>query len=289
MTGNGFLTGVKQAQGDMAGVQAVMQTEEKLVALRKNRFVQFEVAARTARLSLAQGDLAAAEDWEQYNESLTEKDPAYLDEYALITLARLRLAQRQYAGALDVLETLREEAEVAERMGSVIEILALEALAYAAQGNQSRAHSTLERSLILAEPEGYVRIFVDEGEPMRRLLLDYRKVIKKKISDGIDSESLHLLTYTDKLLAAFPQPAPVEKSKTGTMLEPLSEREMDILRLIATGRTNQEIADLLVIALSTVKSHINNLYGKLGANRRTQAISIARELGLLEEKNLRVR
>ena len=99
----------------------------------------------------------------------------------------------------------------------------------------------------------------------------------------IDEETLSLLAYIDRLLAAFSHPAPVEKSMPGTLLEPLSERELEILRLIALGKTNKEIADTLVIAISTVKSHINHLYGKLGTSRRTQAIAIARDLGLISE------
>jgi LuxR family maltose regulon positive regulatory protein len=91
------------------------------------------------------------------------------------------------------------------------------------------------------------------------------------------------VAYIDKLLAVFPQPNPAPKSSDGALPEPLSDRELDILRLIASGRSNQEIADILVIAVSTVKSHINNLYGKLGTNRRTEAIAIAREMGLLSE------
>jgi LuxR family maltose regulon positive regulatory protein len=116
--------------------------------------------------------------------------------------------------------------------------------------------------------------------------LDYHSSIKKKVGDHVNGEMLHLLTYTDKLLATFPQSVPVEKPMQVLTLESLSERELEILQLIVKGCTNQEIADLLVIALSTVKSHINHLYGKLGTQRRTQAISIARDLGLLEERNV---
>jgi LuxR family maltose regulon positive regulatory protein len=166
-------------------------------------------------------------------------------------------------------------------MGSVIEILIIEALAFAAQGDQRRALTSLERALTLAEPEGYVRIFVDEGESMRQLLLDCQSTIKKKVGNDVNSESLHLLIYTDKLLAAFPQPASTLGTKNDTLIEPLSERELDILRLISTGRSNQDIAEILVIAQSTVKWYINSLYGKLGAKSRTHAVALAKELELI--------
>jgi LuxR family maltose regulon positive regulatory protein len=234
-------------------------------------------------LSLAQGDLTSADNWAREYESFTDKDPAFLGEFSRITLARIRLAQSRFAEALDLLELFRQDAEAAGRTGSVIELLVLEALAFSAQGNRLRASVSLEHALTLAEPEGYVRVFVDEGEPMRLLLAGFQSTLRQKAAAKPDTTSKRLLTYTDKLLAAFSQPVPVEKSKPETMLEPLSERELDILRLIASGRTNQEIADILVIALSTVKSHINNLYGKLGTNRRTQAVAIARDLGLLSE------
>lgn len=118
---------------------------------------------------------------------------------------------------------------------------------------------------------------------MRLLLLDYQGSLMKKMGAEPDNESLRLMEFTNELLAAFSAAPSLEISNHGTLFEPLSQRELTILRLIASGRTNQEIADLLVIAVSTVKSHINHLYGKLGADRRTQAIAIARELGLLAE------
>ena len=116
---------------------------------------------------------------------------------------------------------------------------------------------------------------------MYLLIQEYQAFLKTKISYDVDGESLRLLAYTDKLLVAFPQSQTTDSTTNDSLPEPLSERELDVLQLIATGRTNQEIADILVIALSTVKSHINNIYGKLGTKRRTQAIAIARKRGLL--------
>jgi LuxR family maltose regulon positive regulatory protein len=196
-------------------------------------------------------------------------------------------AKGRHSEASSLLDRLLRSAQADGRDGSAIGILVLQAMFERAQGNRTRACERLEHALILADPEGFVRIFVDEGEPMHKFLLDYQSTIKKQISIDIERDPIRLLTYIDRLLAAFSQPAPVEKPKKDSVPEPLSERELDILQLIATGRTNQEIADILIIALSTVKSHINNLYGKLGTQRRTQAISIARDLGLLEERNLR--
>ena len=160
-----------------------------------------------------------------------------------------------------------------ERAGSVIEILVLQALAYEAPGNIPPALVSLEGALTLAEPEGYVRIFVDEGEAMRNLL-------RHAAAGGIVS------SYTQQLLSAFDQPPQPASSASGRpaalgLAEPLTERETEVLRLISVGMTNQEIAGQLVISVPTAKRHITNIYGKLGVNHRTQATARANELDLL--------
>jgi LuxR family maltose regulon positive regulatory protein len=118
---------------------------------------------------------------------------------------------------------------------------------------------------------------------MRVLLLDYQSIVKQRGGRLDQPKTMEALAYLDRLLAAFPSQTDPGTAGHGMLPESLSERELDILRLIATGRSNQEIAEILVIAISTVKSHINNLYGKLGTNRRTEAIAIAREQGLLTD------
>jgi LuxR family maltose regulon positive regulatory protein len=281
MTGYGWLSRVKQSRGDLAGAWAAITAFEEIAISFNVPIMSLGTGARKARLSLAQGDLAPMEEWARQYETFTEKDHAFLDEFSMITLARLRLAQSRITEANELLEQYREDAEAAERMGSVIEILMLEALAFAAQGEQGRAMASLERALTLAEPEGYIRTFVDEGEPMRLLLLDFQSILKRKISQGVDNESFRLLTYTAKLLAAFPQPAPIENPKLKTLSENLGERELEVLRLIAAGYSNLEIAEQLVIAQSTVKWYINSLYGKLGARSRTHALALAKELELI--------
>jgi LuxR family maltose regulon positive regulatory protein len=149
----------------------------------------------------------------------------------------------------------------------VIELLLLQALLCQAQGNHTGALTILERALRLAEPEGYVRLFVDEGEPMAALLRHARQ-------RGL------FLNYVDNLLAAFPTDE--SKQRPADLLpEPLSERELEVLRLVATGVSNQEIADQLFIALSTVKKHVGNILVKLDTPNRVQAIARARDLGLL--------
>jgi LuxR family maltose regulon positive regulatory protein len=165
---------------------------------------------------------------------------------------------------------LLQVAEAAGQTGNVIELLALKALALQTQGQPTQAMTTLEHALALAEPEGYLRIFVDEGKPMELLLQ------RLKAEDG------RIKDYVDKLLSAFGErilhPSSLIRQP---LFEPLSERELEVLRLIADGLSNAEIAQRLVIAQGTVKRHINNIYGKLGVQSRTQAVARSRELGLL--------
>jgi LuxR family maltose regulon positive regulatory protein len=154
-------------------------------------------------------------------------------------------------------------------MNSVLEILVLRAMALEAQGNRTGALSTLERALMLAEPEGYVRLFVDEGTPMRLLLRDAQ-------ARGIVPE------YVATLLAAFGEPTASRlPSKAGSLIEPLTDREREVLGLLLEGASNREIARRLVLSINTVKRHIYNLCGKLGVQSRTQAIVKARTLNLL--------
>jgi LuxR family maltose regulon positive regulatory protein len=247
-------------------------------------FVMTQAAALRARVLLAQGDLEAAMVWAADSGlSLDDTQASHpgLREVEYLTLARVLAAQGRHAEALSLLDRLMQSVQAEKRAGSAIECLAIQALINKAQGNRQLALECLELALTLAEPESYVRLFVDEGEPMRVLLADLQSILKQKVSTTIDNSSPRLLTYTEKLLSTFSSPNQVTKIEIGTMLEPLSEREKEILSLISMGLTNQEIAHTLVIAVSTVKSHINSLYAKLGTQRRTQAIVVARELGLL--------
>ena len=274
---------VLQGQGDASGADAMIQHANQIAKKWNLQSTTNRIVAYEARLLLMRGQWQAATRLPLFN-SITDSED--LDESLGIeyfTIARLMIAQDQLVEALQLLNRLLSAAKHAGRIRHMIETLTLQALAWQTKGNTPEAILTLAHTLNLAEPEGYIRTFVDEGEPMRQLLLDYQSTIKKRIGDSVDSDSLRLLAYTDKLLTAFSQPAAIKKPESESLLEPLSERELDILRLIATGRSNQEIADILVIAMSTVKSHINSIYGKLGTNRRTQAVALAHDMGLLSE------
>jgi LuxR family maltose regulon positive regulatory protein len=245
-----------------------------------------QAAALRAGLHLSQGDLAAAQAWIA-NSGLSPDDSEASHpgqrEVGYLSLARVLNAQGRQTEALSLLDRLMESAQAEERFGSAIAIFVLQSLVYQTQSDRASALERLEHALALAEPEGYVRVFLDEGDPMRALLADIQSMIKQRIGAAFDSHSLRLKAYADKLLATFPPSAPLPTQASETGIEPLSERELEILRFISMGLTNKEIAVQLVVAVSTVKSHINNLYGKLGTNRRTQAVAIARNQGLLNE------
>jgi LuxR family maltose regulon positive regulatory protein len=236
------------------------------------------LGAEQARLALGVGDLADATAWDQGRRLLIDSSLSYLEEIDYLALAQLRLAQGRPAEARYLLGRLHTLAEAEGRQGSLVEIDALLALAAAAAGDQVAARTTLLRTLTLAEPEGYLRSFADLGEPMRALLGDCRLALAPRA----DAPSRQSLAYIDRILAVFaaaparPQAAPVE-----SLIEPLSPRELEVLALVAAGLSNQNIADRLIVSISTVKKHINNIYGKLDVLSRTQALKRARELGLI--------
>jgi LuxR family maltose regulon positive regulatory protein len=172
-----------------------------------------------------------------------------------------------------------DEAEARELPGRAIELTVLQALALEAGGDTARAMDALERALTLAEPEGFIRIFVDEGPPMARLLYE-------ALARGIAPE------YARRLLAAFPLAEPEQAGPPDTqapesdLMEPLSERELEVLQLIAEGLTNPEIASRLFLSLHTIKAHTRNIYGKLGVHNRTGAVARAKALGVLPPTQL---
>jgi LuxR family maltose regulon positive regulatory protein len=265
--GHVWLARLRQTQGDVSGsLEAIRAALQVIRDHQVSRFWPLPSAVTyQTRLWIAQGDLAAASRWAHEREVRPAHAPiTILDEFENLTMARLLIAQDEVGEAEALLLRLRQEAAVAERNGSLIEILILQALAFAAQKRDEEALSVLEQALDLAESEDFVRIFVDEGASMAKLLR------RAAAQDQHASYALRLLSALGETTTA-PQP----------LIEPLSERELEVLRRVAAGYSNQEIAQELVLAVSTVKKHISNIYGKLGAGSRTQAVARARELGFL--------
>jgi LuxR family maltose regulon positive regulatory protein len=268
LSGNARLTRVREAQGDRDSALDALQKVEQLSQWADYALVAALVTELRVRLWLAQGNLAEASKWAEANriDSTDELDAA--QEIEQISVVRVLLAQERPGEVLRLLAWLLEAAQAKGRMGSEVKLLVLRALALQVQGDLDGALSALEQALSLAEPEGYVRTFLDEGEPMARLL-------RHALSEGIAPN------YAARLLADFGEEAPLTSPAMDALVEPLTEREVDVLRLIVAGLSNAEIAEELVIAISTVKSHVNHIYGKLGAENRIQAAERARSLGLI--------
>jgi LuxR family maltose regulon positive regulatory protein len=270
------LSRVKQAKGDGEGALVLAGKAER-VARTSGADLEIAIAtAWTVRLHIARGDLAKAGVFER--ERAGNADPATdVPWIADQVLTRLFLARGGHNEALQMLEKLRVASEEAGRTGHLIEILALQALALWAGNKKEQAVSVLTRALALAEPEGYVRTFIDEGEMMREVLSAVLEARQRGRHDAARHVSAR---YLAKLLAAL-APEIAAPTPNERLPEPLSERELEVLALIAAGASNKEIARKLLLSVSTVKTHINNLYGKLEARSRTQALARARELDLL--------
>ena len=233
-------------------------------------------------LWVAQNDFQAIEQWEQSHDSEWRSQIRRTRDALAIVLAHARIAryhQMRDESALKqaraLIEPALEQAQASSLMFNVTRLLILDALALYAQGETSSAIATLKRALALAEPENYVRSFLDLGKPMEEFLLW-----------SLESQSLsepHLRAYVSKLLSHFGQDFPIQSSQLtrDILIEPLSQRELEVLRLIAKGLSNREISERLFLALSTVKGHIRIIFGKLQVQRRTEAVARARELGLL--------
>lgn len=290
------LSRVRLEQGDAAAAQGLLdQAQELASASRVTAIDDRLVAVSQARLWIALGELDRAAGWAQERglpwdgrveawagtaASATAAAPGYdLSEAELMTLVRLHLARKQPELALSLLRLLSGAAERLNRGRRLVEMLVLESIAWHQRGDRQKALGTLNRALILAEPEGYARSFLDEGAVMAPLLY-------QTLQRGLPPDLAEVETYAGRLLHSFASDAVPDLKHDlpdqSMLVEPLSARELEVLYLIAAGLTNSEISERLVISLSTVKGHTSNIYGKLGVGARTQAVARAREWGILD-------
>ena len=267
---------LREAEGNLPGALDLLNEAERLYVSDFFPNVR-PVRALKARVWIAQGRLGEALGWAREQSLSVDDDLSYLREFEHITLARLLLArhederpERSVQEATRLLERLLLAAEEGGRTGRVIEILVLQAFAHQKLTDIPAALASLERAMTLAEPEGYIRVFVDEGPPMTSLL---RAAAKQGIARN----------YVRRLLAALSGPehsGPTEQA----LIEPLSERELDVLRLLGTELDGPAIARELTVSLNTMRTHTKNIYAKLAVTNRRAAVRRAAELNLLRSR-----
>ena len=273
------LAWIRQASADPAGALATM--EEAVQASPDPAGPLNPVPAQRARLLLAQGDVDGAARWTKENGLRAEDEPRYAAEPEHLVLARVLLAQGRPGQALALLDRLHAAAVTQDRTGSVIEAGALRALALAAMGEDADAVAGLAEALTLACPQGYVRVFADEGPPMAALLA---QLIAAQRAGHIAEIPLACLARLQRAFTAAdssPGPRSGATAAVPGIVEPLTCRELEVLGMLAAGQSNQAIASQLVVTLDTVKKHVSHVLSKLGAANRTEAVSRARRLDLI--------
>jgi LuxR family maltose regulon positive regulatory protein len=282
-TGLAILAWIRQAQGDASGALDAMEEAQGVGVSSDVVALMNPVPALRVRLLLARGEIDQAADWAG-ERGLAIDQPHYPSELEYLVLVRVLLAQHEYDRALGLVRMLRSDASNQHRTNSVIELQALEALALAASGDESAALALLSEALGLALPEGYVRVFVDEGTPMVRLigsLASAQGSRRIELPDGVSVDDLERLRRAFDSGSAARRRPDRNDAAGARVVEPLTEREMQVLGLMAVGMSNQEIADELVVVLDTVKKHVGHIFDKLGAANRTQAVARGRVMGLV--------
>ena len=282
----GYLTlaRLERARGNIAALQEAAQAAEQLAnEHRLSPRWSVWIGSSLARLRLEQGNAEPAhillrENAITLNSPFQDAAVPYLLEPAYLTLLRLFMERANPAAALALSARLLQSAETAGHTGWVIEILVLQAMALQEKKELPQALSVLARALALAQSENFRRVFLDEGERMARLL-HYAKA--QRIANAFAVELLSLID-PDGGLSRLPAQALLESKGQPRLVEALSPRELEVLSLIEAGCSNQDIAARLVISVKTVKRHTSNIFGKLGVKNRTQAVSLARELKLLQ-------
>lgn len=258
VSGEIFLTRLKIIQSDLSEADAMLlQIEQEIQQKQFEQQIPVLIEAKI-RLCLEQNEIGEA-----YHLAMLHD--------LLLSQARVFLAQAKPQNALDVLTRYEQQEEEQDWVDVRLKVMLLQALAYQMDNQLTEALRLLQKLIRSTKPEGFIRLFVDEGEPMKQLLSELS-------SQGFMPD------YTRKLLNAFDSSTSHPTlSANQALIEPLSERELEILQLVAEGLSNREISERLYLALSTIKGHNRNIYGKLGVSRRTEAVALARELGLLQD------
>jgi LuxR family maltose regulon positive regulatory protein len=266
---------LKDAEGDLESALDLLEEAQRLYIRTPSPNLR-PVDAMKARLHLKQGTLSKAQAWARTTGLSLRDYPDYLHEFERLTLARVALAdyrdapdEDRWLATLGLLDRHLELAEKQNRLRSQVDILVVRSLAFHARGEMADALAPLERALTLAEPEGFLRIFASEGKPMVQMLSQLKK---------------RSLTPYVRRIQAFRGPLPSGPPTPVVrqpLVDPLSQRELGVLRLLAEGLSNQEIAQKLFVTLSTVKGHNLRIFAKLQVRNRTEAVARARELGLL--------
>ena len=241
------------------------------------------VPAQRAQLLVVQGNTDAAARWTQQRSLGADDKPGYSQEREYLVLARVLLAQDRLGPARTLLDWLLTQAAAEGRVGSAIEIRALQALAHEASGDGAAAVAALAEALTLACPQGNVRVFANEGPPIATVVGRLVAAHRAKQAPARDIP----LGYLARLVQAFDARPHQSDSRHGTapevpgLIDPLTQRELQVLAMLAAGTPNQAIARELFVTLDTVKKHVSHVLAKLGAANRTEAVTRARDLGLI--------
>ena len=282
LDGHLALARTRQASGDRVGAADALEKAKRLAEKHVVSAWAARVGAWQARLAAAQGDYWIGTRWSEECGLSVEDELTYPREFQHITLARVLIARDEHDDALGLLDRLLRQAEAGGRGGRVVEILVLKSLSLLARPRRADAVAVLGRALSLANPEDYVRTFVDEGAPMVALLEQFLRARKTKLSGPGQDVSPE---YIAKLLTALGYTGVSSagaRGAAGLFVDPISEREIEVLHLLASGTPNREIAARLYVSLDTVKTHLKHVYNKLGVHSRTQAVARAKELDLIE-------
>jgi LuxR family transcriptional regulator, maltose regulon positive regulatory protein len=284
VTGLTMLARIRHAQGDRFGALDAIRQAEQVQQSGAVVSLLNPLPAVRAELALATGQVETAAGWIKQRGLAEQDPPSYPQERKYLVLARLLLAQQAPDQALALLERWTALAAAQARTDSSIKLGVLQALAHSACGDRNDALAVLAQTLDLAAPEGYLRVFVDQGPPMAALLREL--LLGRRHPRQAAADVPH--DYHARLTQAFEQAGmPIRRSArrggvlVAGLVEPLTERELEVLKLLAAGAPNRAIAEQLVVTPETVKKHLSHLYDKLSADNRTQAVTRAGELGLL--------